>query len=853
MNSSEIRDFVLPTAPARTLWFEFLFVEGLLETHLSSQYCDPTPNELIISFLSNATTSPSGDVQTCDGHRECILKTLAVKVACYFNWNIDFIDKLPLPMQQTLFETLKRLCTSDPTCPPSVAEFAEISYQRWVIRSLTKSTYPTKNQNGLQKPINLVQQGSNARSLDPTYTPLDVMQNIISNLNREVAAVITSLESKLSSEGVLNREKHLLLPNSKCFTTDGKGSHNWSEVLPVNCSQLSSTVRYELGCYFFIREPPSYQSASNYFDSIPQADWPLFQNIHGYHSASRGLSSSEEVVLDDEPDEASLKTSLDRMFAFQTCDLSFLETSKLKPSIVSHELSRYKSASMTSQQSHLLRAVTHYLCNKIPGLSDEIFTQDEVPSDQMDTETSTSSTSIDSMADEVLKVLSVKEDKKPEITLITSTDLDEILDAKCNLTTPWNQINCKWKISPLIFEEITTKLPAGEANQDLAVIAKAGELRSCGFYSESRSLFLSLEEGRQALAPELAKLISYEKLQTDLECQERVGRDLIERSIEAILDQREIVKCPSAVELAATFLLDHQPAVLRDLIDHPSRAVRLASLLSGDVRQMSPRLCKDIWDCIRDWLRSSESSFIEFVKRLNCKGLRSIIASCLVKMYNLIRDTSVLELTTPLLPSQQVLHWPSNLQSNQLMPPLVTVANVLDLILERQVESITADGIWVRCSAELALCQGDCHKSMKLFLDLLSSVTQYFTRFTSSKEEDHIIGRLIAASSKLYCHTQAAVLQQMLSEPNYSLAFKSLSERSCCDSCDDLIECLWDVSLLEFLVTLYTKRGDIERKTKAVQLIGQLELNANNSKETLNAAAGVRQRRFFRILTKKYA
>ena len=92
----------------------------------------------------------------------------------------------------------------------------------------------------------------------------------------------------------------------------------------------------------------------------------------------------------------------------------------------------------------------------------------------------------------------------------------------------------------------------------------------------------------------------------------------------------------------------------------------------------------------------------------------------------------------------------------------------------------------------------------------------------------------------------------MTKEVNYQLVFKALGEKICYDSCDDLYDCIWDLTILEFLVNMHCKRGEVDRKTKVVRMIGQLELNANNVEEIRLEASNVRRGKFFRYMAKKY-
>lgn len=62
--------------------------------------------------------------------------------------------------------------------------------------------------------------------------------------------------------------------------------------------------------------------------------------------------------------------------------------------------------------------------------------------------------------------------------------------------------------------------------------------------------------------------------------------------------------------------------------------------------------------------------------------------------------------------------------------------------------------------------------------------------------------RMIKCCGYLQCHTQVAVLCQFLDETDYSAAFKALQERNTHDAMDAYYSCIWDITILEFLVRI---------------------------------------------------
>lgn len=154
---------------------------------------------------------------------------------------------------------------------------------------------------------------------------------------------------------------------------------------------------------------------------------------------------------------------------------------------------------------------------------------------------------------------------------------------------------------------------------------------------------------------------------------------------------------------------------------------------------------------------------------------------------------------------------------------------------------------------EMFMTQGDSKEAMACFLSGLILETDYFRKFSKNyQDEEPYITRMIQCSISLSCFTQAVALCQMTKTLNYTIAFKQLNERYCNDCCDDIYECIWNVTLLEYIINMHSRRGEAERRTKVMQLIGQLELNENNPEEILREAEHVRRGKFFRILANKY-
>lgn len=95
--------------------------------------------------------------------------------------------------------------------------------------------------------------------------------------------------------------------------------------------------------------------------------------------------------------------------------------------------------------------------------------------------------------------------------------------------------------------------------------------------------------------------------------------------------------------------------------------------------------------------------------------------------------------------------------------------------------------------------------------------------------DDLVYRRMIKCCAHLQCYTQAAILCQFLEEVDYSLAFKMAGndQKSCttADAMDAYYHCIWDTTILEYLIHLHTKRGEHHRKQLAVSINNIIKIN----------------------------
>ena len=850
MINTEISHFVLPTAPVKTLWFDFWYQNDLLEKHLEQRNCDPTPIELMIQFLTtaNATSSFQSNGQSgainqeneADSNRDTkekkssALRILTLKVAAFLKWDLELLEsKLPMTMQLIIVEELRKMCQAS-----ECQNFADILYHRWILRSLTKASYPIRNPKIQSLAIPILQQ------IDPSYISYDLMHSLISKLHEEILNSLTQLERLLTEI----KTAKIACPSIKCFgvrTVGSKPSVNWKEAEKLDSKTIKSIIMYELGKYYFIRDV-EYGRALKLFQKILVPPKREEKNLKGYIEACQKMINCPEFDIENETLITPFKY-LENVQKGQTCDTLNLEKNSSWDQIFP-ELKDSKSKPVNHLSLYLKTRVAGISSMAAPDTDKHEFQGDE---------------------DDGEGFLSAEQ------LILTATDPEQILNLSCQITVPSYDLNSSWKVPDLLMNCIQS-LPGQQFLRCQVLLAKADELRRSQLYTESRTLYLSVQEEMQALIPALSQLLPSIILETDLEAflesndvDQRRLTDLLEKCRNSLISERIVSELsPSIIEIACVFLLDNFDPHLKHFFNCPNPIIRLASLLYSVTKEMSvPKTFKELWECLIVALCETTSeikrlkpgpktatlsleSFSSFLKKLRNPQVIAVITSGLIRMHNLVKDSSSNEMSSIVTP-QPVL-WPVSLSVSQVMPDLEIISAVLKQALSQSLEIRSDDTTYIKCRAELQLIEGHLADSLKNFLLVLSILTDNFTVFNGSPEEEYAINKMIIITTKMGCHTCSAILQQMVSQPNYSLAFKSLCERSCSDSADHLYDFFWDVNMIEYLVNLHTKRGDLERKLRAVQLISKLDLNANNAPEIMREAANVRKRQFFGVLCKKY-
>ncbi|XP_031359186.1 integrator complex subunit 8-like [Photinus pyralis] len=452
------------------------------------------------------------------------------------------------------------------------------------------------------------------------------------------------------------------------------------------------------------------------------------------------------------------------------------------------------------------------------------------------------------------------------------------------------KINPCWEL-PIPLQSVLVAMPKGFLQDySFILLAKSKELMLSKNWNMSLVLLKILKSEIQnssgAFIAKLNRLISWEALLIQInQLLEEWPAPAIDKKL--LAEECETCLQPAESVLPRTEIMEHCALCLLNLghfeflslfekrLSYFEIAATIASA-SQDLTKFkgNKKLSRDLWDLVlpvfgtvpaqskrnstgnttlmqRDSpinnTKNTKSVLLSFFLRLRDSTVLTVIISMLSKLHNVLRDESSLELNM-----DYIMLWPAAVSNANSYNPKV-VLEVLQVILEKALQYYPFNISWIRLMGDINFVNEHYEEALNNYLKSFIVCSDNFT--IPIRYDDLVIRRMIKSCGMLGCYTQVGILCQFLENVDYTLAFHSLGlveQKLSGDALDAYYHCIWNNSILEYLVHIHNKRGEFRQRKRATQVTGLLELNSNNNEEIRHEASNLRKNIFLRALCKLY-
>ncbi len=190
---------------------------------------------------------------------------------------------------------------------------------------------------------------------------------------------------------------------------------------------------------------------------------------------------------------------------------------------------------------------------------------------------------------------------------------------------------------------------------------------------------------------------------------------------------------------------------------------------------------------------------------------------------------------------------PTSAAASELLAGLRLVADAADRAPPGSGGSGRMDAAWLRLRGEIQFAVGNSAAALRFYLQSMLVATNYFQKSGGGfggdgRFDEKLVMKVVRCLLDLGYHSYAVSASQLSpTDVDYSVCFKNLEERTSNDAMDGLYGSLWDVTVLEYAVSMHSKRGEATRKKQALGYIGALEVNTNNNVEILRETANFKR------------
>uniref|UniRef100_A0A672PK72 Integrator complex subunit 8-like n=1 Tax=Sinocyclocheilus grahami TaxID=75366 RepID=A0A672PK72_SINGR len=830
-----------PCTPPQASWFEFLLDPSLLEQHLQGPHPDPSPVQLIVQFLEQAS-KPSVNEQNqvqppADNRRNRTLKLMALKAAAHLTWDLKVLEKgLTIPVLNMLLNEL--LCVSRvppgvkhvdldlSTLPPTTA-MAVLVYNRWSVHYDLGGIY---FQQGCSDPSVYEKAREHFRMARELLTKLDSSASFCCVDEQRLAGYWSACKT-LTGASDPSESQHTPYGQISCFMRN----HDYGVSKDSLTISLYIPLIYVCLCVLNDRDRALEEVCHKLCVCNAVRDalegGVLSVSFHQLllKPSKNTISFLLEVCARSMDKEHRSETCKRKMALFIKTVCNRLEDVSLAFMVSSHklfmELLQDEEKKILMEQTRKSSATVNLSAKPLPSFYD-------IPA----------STSVNISQLEQQLILSLDPRHIRQI----------LIELQGMAERPFWRVNSKWEV-PVDYVNVILAIK-DNLTRDLVYILMAKGLHCISIkdFAHACQLFTACLELVTEFSPKLRQVMLNELLLMEVRGHEagaaegnmeRPPPDLVSR-VRGYLEMRihDLPLRQIVGEECVVFMLNWREneyltlQVPQSLVNS-NPYIKLGQLIASTCKELpgpkeSRRMAKELWEVVVQICSVSSQH------KRSSDGREPLVLTTLislfVRLHNIVRVCAI--------------NGNYFLQSVDVEAVVVTLKELVNYALSLNPNNQS----WLCTQADIYF-GNQYSAAMHYYLQAGTVCSDYFTKpVPPDVYTDQVLKRMIKCCSLLNCHTQVAVLCQFLREVDYMTAFKALQEQNSHDSMDSFYGYIWDVTILEYLTYIHHKRGEGDKRQVAIKAIGQTELNSSNPEEVLQLAAQKRKKKFLQALAKLY-
>ena len=889
------------------LAFECILLPSILDTKVLVQPADDPENgrrasqvlkELLTQLINvtkalnsaAANNNEDGEEQEVDEgslKKKAYIQLMIVKIMAYLSWDLSLLNDVAA-LQLLALETLSTILMPD----EKFQSFAQVLYYRWVLNTVPILNYPTPS-------VNKAQIFNNCRGLERYFCTVDPQTgSTVTNTSCEALKFLDNISEKLPFDSRPTKDSFQIGSDpANEFLPFCANKHLDGKIQPIvyQAQIIGDLIRY----HFFLED---YLNCRKYLAKMKTFDAAVISQViskaqlDAYDKATIKNGNKKKSLPDDQAtpfyqqikDELLLKhKDQQRPYDMALAKNIPLRIERGLPFPQSEEC--VKKADLRGMDS---------LVQYLNGTKTVSYGKPPSFNEKMD---KTKSKGCSKSVRKRDLLLALMREKRPDKVMKLIQDLQKI------------SVNVKKAVLRWHLDDLTIVQAAGrtiDSDYIFVLLAKVQQLTQMKAFEESKVLLTAAERviNDKPWSNEKAKALHFLQLQKASlamsEYQNSKGVGLEESDLDSLKAEVKecfdnLIKLDSSVASAsatqsqvfemtvATLLnLDQFDFIVQRSDKCYLNMVRLASLISSLVCKFHKNYyntgefkenCKALAEVLLPVLQQQglkrsagggsnksgadnatgggDKQWIKrLIRRLHSPQILSMLCAFFVTYYNSINEDATLEIQCELPPLPLTVNSSFSIHEDNLL-------NFIQMLAKNCRNPSLS---WsLRIQGEVHFAQGNYLAALQGFVQTLIVSTQFFSKpWTNSLGsieasnaggwDERIFVKMIKCTSELGHHGESIVLCQFQSEVDYVTAFKSLEERNGFDAMDGLYPFLWEVTILEYAVSMHNKKGELSRKKKALETIAQLEINMNNNEEILREAQASRRSAFLRYLAANY-